>query len=195
MEFEFLNELKGQFVLLQKVTPDDAELIYHWRTGLSGKYLRQPEGYDLNMQRAWISSRNGSEINYIIRDVRTLEPVGMIGIYNLNGIDKVAEVGRLLLDESYLNKSTPYGLEALLLTYDFVFTVMKYRKISGVVAAKNSFMVKLQLFLGMTQEGYLKEHIWLSDGYEDVHVLSIFQKEFESVYKKKIRFLLKGFES
>ena len=158
MEIKFETTITGDYIILRKAEISDAEDIYSWRSGHSGRFLRHPEGYSVAMQEAWIKSRSDKEINYIIQDKKTLEKVGMISIYEVNTDDKVAEVGRLLLSDYYLTKSNPYGLEALLLGYDYVFNIMNFRKITGIIAAVNITMLKLQLFLGMKQEGYLEKH-------------------------------------
>lgn len=194
MPYNFEKIIKGDYIILTKVEIQDAEDIYKWRTGKSGRFLHQVDGYSKENQENWIKNRTQNEINYIIRDKNTLEKVGMISIYNINIEDQVAEVGRLLLSDLYLTKSNPYGLESLLICYDYVFNVMKYRKITGIVASINSSMVKLQTFLGMKQEGYLSKHTLINGKYEDLHILSIFKDQFDCSYKKKIIFLLKSFK-
>jgi RimJ/RimL family protein N-acetyltransferase len=194
MEIKFDTTITGEFIILRKVVVSDAEDIFNWRSGQSGRFLHHPEGYSVSMQEAWIRSRGDNEINYIIQDKKNLEKVGMISIYNLNIDDKVAEVGRLLLNDIYLTKSNPYGLESLLLGYNYVFNVMNFRKISGIIAAVNLSMVKLQLFLGMKQEGYFEKHTLINGNYEDLHILSIFKDQFNATYIKKINFLLKSFK-
>lgn len=194
MAINFENKIIGEHIILRKVELEDAKDIYTWRSGKSGKYLRHPEGYSIVMQEEWINSRSNKEINYIIHDKKTGESVGMISIYNIEEYDKVAEVGRLLLSDYYLSRSNPYGLEALLLTYDYVFTKMNFRKITGVIGALNTAMVKLQIFLGMKQEGYLERHTLIGSIFDDLYIFSIFKDQFNSIYKKKILFLLKNFK-
>jgi [ribosomal protein S5]-alanine N-acetyltransferase len=194
MEIKFDTTISGKFIILRKAEVSDAQDIYSWRSGHAGRFLRHPAGYNVNMQEAWIKSRSDKEINYIIQDIKTLEKVGMISIYDVNSEDKVADVGRLLLSDNYLTKSNPYGLEALLLGYNYVFNVMNLRKITGVIAAVNMTMVKLQLFLGMKQEGYLENHTLINGKFEDLHIMSIFKDEFNNTYTKKINFLLKSFK-
>ena len=193
MENKFLEIIDGNHIVLRKTTEHDAADIFKWRSGIAGKFLRQPDDYSVQTQRDWILSRSGNEINYIITDVTTKENVGAIGIYDVNDFDKVANVGRLLLDDIYLKKSTPYGLEALLIMYDYVLNVMKFRKITGDILASNEPMFKLQKFLGMKQEGYLEKHTLINGKFEDLHIMSIFSKEFNNTYRKKIAFLLKNF--
>ena len=194
MEIKFDNIILGEFITLRKVEFSDAQDIFTWRSGHSGRFLHHPDGYSVSMQEAWIKSRTEQEINYIILDKKTLEKVGMISIYEVNHDDKVAEVGRLLLNDTYLTTSRPYGLEALLLCYNYVFNVMNFRKITGIIAAVNVSMVKLQLFLGMKQEGYLEKHTFINSSFEDLHILSLFKGQFNSTYTKKINFLLKSFK-
>jgi diamine N-acetyltransferase len=194
MEIKFETTIIGDFIILRKVEVCDAEDIFNWRSGHSGRFLHHPDGYSIAMQQAWIKSRNDKEINYIIEDKNTLEKVGMISIYQVNIADKVAEVGRLLLSDIYLTKSNPYGLEALSICYDYVLNKMQYRKITGTIAAINTNMLKLQLFLGMKQEGLLAKHAFINNQYTDIHILSIFNDQFNNVYIKKIKFLLKSFK-
>ena len=194
MKLHFSKIITGDFIILSKVKIEDAQDIFNWRSGISGRFLHNPEGYSVVMQEAWIKSRTDKEINYIIQDKKSLEKVGMISIYQVNTDDRVAEVGRLLLSDIYLTKSNPYGLEALLLGYNYVFNVMNFRKITGIVAAVNIAMVKLQLFLGMKQEGYLEKHTLINGHFEDLYILSISKDQFNNTYTKKINFLLKSFK-
>jgi diamine N-acetyltransferase len=194
MEIKFDTTIVGEFIILSKAEQRDAQDIFNWRSGHSGRFLHHPDGYSVDMQKEWIKSRTNKEINYIIRDKKTLEKVGMISIYQVNTDDKVAEVGRLLLSDIYLIKSNPYGLEALLLGYNYVFNVMNFRKVTGIVAAVNTSMVKLQIFLGMKQEGYLDKHTLINGNFEDLHILSLFKEQFNNIYIKKINFLLKSFK-
>lgn len=193
MKNKFLETIEGTHILLRKTTEKDAEDIFKWRSGISGKFLRRPDNYSIQSQRDWILSRSDNEINYIITDKKTKDNVGTIGIYEVNDYDKVANVGRLLLDDVFLAKSTPYGLEALLLVYDQVLNGMQFRKITGDILASNEPMVKLQKFLGMKQEGYFEKHTLINGVHEDVHIMSIFTNEFNNTFKKKIAFLLKNF--
>ena len=193
MENRFEQILNGNFIVLKKTGTDDAEDIYKWRSGEGGKYLRQPENYSLEAQKKWIASRGDQEINYIILDKFSNEKVGTISIYDVNETDKVANVGRLLLSDDYLVKSNPYGLEAMLLCYDYVFNKMNFRKITGDIVATNGAMVKLQNYLGMTQEGLLSKHVLINGVYEDLHIMSLFAEVFENQYKKRVNIFLKAF--
>jgi RimJ/RimL family protein N-acetyltransferase len=193
MEIKFEKEIVGRHIVLRKITINDAQDIYTWRSSISGKYMRHPKDYSLISQEEWIKSRGANEINYIIFDKNSNEKVGTIGIYDVNDIDKIANVGRLILCGEYLGKSNPYGLEALLLNYNYVLNVMGYRKITGDILATNEAMFRLQKFLGMKEEGYLEKHVIIHGEPLDIYIMSIFKDEFNNIYRKKIEFLLKNF--
>jgi len=193
MDYKFENVIEGDFVTLRKVVLDDAPDIYRWRSSESGRYMRHVPDYSLESQIEWIRNRTASELNYIIYIKDSETKVGMIAIYDVNSIDLVANVGRLLLSEEYLKKSTPYGLESLLLTYSFVFDRMNFRKICGDILALNTEMFNMQKFLGMTQEGYLTQHVLIDDKYQDLFIMSLFKENFNS-YRKKINFFLRSFK-
>jgi diamine N-acetyltransferase len=182
MKFE--ETIEGKFIALRKVTVDDAADIYRWRTSSAGQYLHQPPDYSVDSQKKWIISRSDSEINYIILGWED-QKVGMVAIHDLNFDDMVGTVGRLLLDEKYIHKGTPYGLEALLLTYNYVFNNLNFRKITGVILGANEKVFSLQCFLGMTQEGYLKKHVILNGKLEDLYIMSLMKEDFPH-YAKKI---------
>ena len=194
MKNRFQNVLTGQYIILRKAEEKDAADMYQWRSGYAGRYMRVYPDFSIENQKKWIRSRGEDEINYVILDKNTEKSVGAISILNVNDADKVISVGRLLLDDQFLTQSKPYGLEALLLTYDYALNVMDFRKITGEILEANEAMVKLQKFLGMKQEGLLEKHVWIKGKYENICIMSIFKEQFNSIYKKKIAFLLKSFK-
>ena len=194
MARKFQDILEGKFVTLRKTTVDDAADIYKWRSGPAGIFMRQPANYSLEAQQKWILSRGNNEINYIISDKFSKEKVGTISIYDINEADKVANVGRLLLGDTWLTKSNPFGLEAMLLCYAYVFESMQFRKITGDIIASNADMVKLQTYLGMQQEGLLSKHVFINGQYQDLHIMSLFVEGFANRYTKRINIFLKAFD-
>ena len=186
----FKEKITRRYVTLLKVSVHDAEDIYRWRTSKSGEFLHQPLNYSVESQRKWITSRTGEEINYIIYRNDLMEKVGMVSIYEVNYEDMVTNVGRLILDEKYIHNKTPYGLESLLITYDYAFNTMGFRKITGVILGSNVKVYELQKYLGMTQEGYLKAHVMISDHFEDLYIMSLFSDEFTG-YSEKLKALLR----
>jgi diamine N-acetyltransferase len=194
MELDQYRNIDGKHILLRPMTEADAEDIYKWRTSVSGLFMNQPLNYSVNSQLAWIKARPQNEVNYIIYN-QAMDKVGMIAIVEIDEQNKKAEVGRLLLDEKYLNISTPYGLEALKLTYNIVLNEWKFNKIYGVILSKNQAMIKMQKFLGMEEEGVLKQHIFFNNEFVDLNLYCIFTDMLNKKYIPRINFLLKSFEN
>jgi len=192
MSHEFSPVIVGEFIYLSKVSEDDAELIYTWRTGESGKFLKQPKNYSVESQIKWIKNRTDDECYYMIHDKASGKKVGMVGIHNLSWDDLTGSVGGLILDEIYVHKSTPYGLEALLLTYGYFFNNLKFRKLHGNVLVSNDKIVGLQRYLGMKMEGELWEHVQINGEYENLILFALFKDDFPA-YSSKINDILNKF--
>lgn len=191
MKHEFDQVIRGEFITLKKVTINDAPYIFRWRSSSAGQYLNRPKNYSLEAQINWIESCKDTEINYIILN-KDGKRVGMIGIYDVDWVNGVSNCGRLILDEQYVHQHTPYGIEALLLGYDYVFNKMGMRKISGTILGLNTSMIGLQRYLGMTDEGLWKRHVLINGNYEDLCVMSLFRDDFGG-YKQNINNILDKF--
>jgi RimJ/RimL family protein N-acetyltransferase len=190
-EHKFPCLISGEFITLSKVMERDANFIFGLRTSDGAVYLNRPEGYSLQMQLAWQKSRTDEEVNYIIYDQARFK-VGMVSIYDCDWSNGVSNVGRLLLSNKFIHKSTPYGLEALLLTYGYVFNTMGFRKIAGTINTRNEKVYALQKYLGMNEEGTFRDHVLLNGKPQNLHFLSLFREEFPE-YSEMINKLLQKF--
>lgn len=186
--------IEGEFITLSKVMDVDAPFIYGIRTSEAAQYLNCPPNYSLESQLRWQSNRPSDEVNYIIYDKKEAKRVGMVAIYECDWSNRVSNVGRLLLQHNFVHKSTPYGLEALKMTYGYVFNTMCFRKIAGTVNTKNERTYRLQKFLGMNDEGCFRDHVLLKGEPQDLYFLSLFREDFTD-YSNQIDKLLQKFRS
>ncbi len=195
MSFRRSSLLDGEFIQLKEITAEDAEIIFNWRMGPSGQFMNQLDGYSLDMQKKWMACRPDSEINYIIVDKKNNEKVGMVAIVGISEQDKNAEIGRLLLAPEFLKKSCPYGLEALKLCSTEILLNWEFHKIFGNVLSENVPMLKLQKYLGMVEEGLLKDQKSIRGKMYDLHLVALFGENFTKKYIPRISLLLKAFEN
>jgi RimJ/RimL family protein N-acetyltransferase len=194
MELKAYKVLKGEFVELHEIILADAEIIYDWRTGTSGNFLNQPEGYSLENQKKWMQTRPANEINYTIVSKWSGEKVGMIAIVSISEQDQNAEVGRLLLAPEYLKSSNPYGLEALKICYNLILNEWGFKKIYGTILSENKQMLKMQKYLGMIEEGVQRQQKIIHGKICDLHFLAIFREELNKSYLPRVSILLKAFK-
>lgn len=193
MGFKKENIIEGDFILLREINLEDAETIFNWRIGVSGQFMNQPDGYCLEMQKSWMNNRPESEINYIIIDKKNNQSVGTVAILGISEQDKNAEIGRLLLAPEFLKKSNPYGLEALKLCSNQILNEWNFHKIYGNVLSENIPMLKLQKYLGMVEEGLLKDQKSIKGKMYDLHLIALFKENLVMKYLPSISLLLKHF--
>ena len=193
MNIDINKTIVGEFIELIQIDNDDAEMIYNWRIGLSGQFMNQPDGYSVEMQKQWMKSRPNNEINYMIVDKKNRLKVGMVAIVGISIQDKNAEIGRLLLAPEYLNKSNPYGLEALKLCSNQILNVWNFHKICGNVLSENVAMLRLQKYLGMKEEGLLVDQKSIKGKLYNLHLVALFKDDLQKCYLPRISMLLKAF--
>ena len=194
MDLKAYRILKGEFVELHEITLADAEAIYNWRIGASGQFMNQPDGYSIESQRKWMETRPANEINYMIVSKRSGNKVGMIAIVGISDQDRNAEVGRLLLAPEFLKLSNPYGLEALKICCNVILNEWGFNKIYGNVLSENKPMLKMQKYLGMVEEGNLRQQKVIHGKIYDLHLVAIFSDTLNKSYLPKISMLLKAFK-
>ena len=193
MEFKKSSIIEGEFIFLREIIIEDAETIFSWRTGPSGQFMNQPDGYDMEMQINWMNSRPETEINYMIINKKNNEKVGMVAMVGISEQDKNAEIGRLLLAPEFLKKSNPFGLEALKICSIEILNVWGFHKIYGNVLSENIPMLKLQKYLGMIEEGLLKNQKSIRGIMYDLHLVALFPDALKQKYIPRINLLLKAF--
>lgn len=180
--------LAGQFVNLRPLTVADAELTFAWRQGARAILLNQ--GAQTSEQQArWIANRPASEYNFVIETKRQ-QPIGMLSLTGIDPINRVAEPGRFLIGDEEAAKGRPAAAEAMKLLYELAFDTLKLRRVWGVVASDNRRMIKWQIYLGMTQEGRLREHLSINGQLQDAVVFGLLASEYRSMTLPRLESLI-----
>lgn len=177
------NILRGTFVDLIPLTIDDAELTFKWRNLERAQFLNKGSA-SIDQQRAWIAARPESEINWIITLKQSGVKVGMLSLINININSRNAESARFLIGDEEAVKGIPVAAEAMKILYDFAFTHLNLHKVYGQIAAINKSMIKWQKYLGMKEEGVLREHLMIDDELQDAVIMGILSKEYLTSKKK-----------
>jgi diamine N-acetyltransferase len=181
-------ELYGEFINLRPLTLEDAELTHRWRQGERAINLNQG-AESLESQRTWISSRPDSEYNFII-ELKDGRAVGMLSLVAVDLANRRAETGRFLIGEEPLTRGIPAAVEAMKLLYEFAFDTLKLARIHGSVASDNKGMYKWQVFLGMKEEGRLRNHYFINHHFQDAICLGLLEDEYRRSTLPKMRALV-----
>ncbi len=171
--------LTGEFVNLRPLQVGDAELTLAWRNSQRARLLNAGAA-DVEQQAAWIANRPGSEYNYII-ELKTGHPVGMLSLVGVNQVNRHAEPARFLIGDENATKGIPAAVEAMKLLYEFAFDKLGLVRLYGTVASGNPLMLKWQKYLGMHEEGRMRNHYFLDGKWHDAIALGILTEEYRNI--------------
>lgn len=180
--------LTGQFVDLRPLTVTDAELTFAWRQGARAVLLNQG-AQTAEQQALWIAGRPGSEYNFII-ETKQHRPIGMLSLTAIDAVNRVAEPGRFLIGDEAGAAGLPAAAEATKLLYGLAFDQLRLRRVWGVVASDNRRMIKWQTYLGMTQEGCLRQHLFINGHLQDAVVFGLLDAEYRSATLPRLESLI-----
>ncbi len=180
--------LKGEFVNLRPLTPDDAALTFRWRQSDRAANLNRG-AQTVEEQAAWLASRPPSEYNFIIV-LKSGTPVGMVSVSGIDMVHRHAEPGRFLIGDEEAVRGIPAAVEAMKLVYELVFDELQLLRVYGTIAAANGLMMKWQTFLGMREEGRLRNHYFLNGHFQDAVMVGMLADEYRKIALPRMNSLI-----
>jgi RimJ/RimL family protein N-acetyltransferase len=170
------TSLIGEFVNLRPLEVEDASITFNWRSSQRASLLNVGSK-TVDDQKEWIERRTKSEYNFII-ELKNKIPIGMLSLVNVNDINKNAETARFLIGDETSAKGIPAAVEAMKLIYGFAFDYLKLVRLYGTVASENKLMVKWQMYLGMKEEGRMRNHYFVGGRWQDAIMLGLLVDEY-----------------
>jgi RimJ/RimL family protein N-acetyltransferase len=183
-----IHTLTGEFVDLRPLTVDDAALTFHWRQGARAILLNQG-AQTVEQQARWIASRPAGEYNFII-ETKAHRPIGMLSLSGIDAVNRRGEPGRFLIGDEAAAQGIPAAVEAMKLLYELAFDRLRLRRVCGTVASDNTRMIKWQTFLGMVQEGRLRDHYFINGRFQDAVFFGLLESEYRSITLPKLNALI-----
>jgi len=177
--------LSGEFINLRPLTTDDAALTFSWRQSARAQLLNKG-AESVEQQARWIASRPASEFNFMI-ELKDGRAVGMISLTDVDRINSRAEPGRFLIGEEAAVQGVPVAAEAMLLVYELAFDRLRLHRVCGTVAGDNTRMIKWQLFMGMTQEGRLRDHYFINDHFQDAVFFGLLEPDYRRIAMPRLK--------
>jgi len=171
--------LEGEFVRLRPIQVSDAEITCRWRNDVRAIYLNRTDGSP-DAQARWIASRPAGEYNFVI-ELGTGQPVGMLSLLNIDMANRHAESGRFLIGDEHAARGAPVAAEAMKILYQLAFETLNLHRVHGLVSAQNALMIKWQKYLGMREEGRLRDHYWTETGFTDAVALGLLAEDYRAV--------------
>ena len=183
-----LQVLKGEFVNLRPLQLHDTELTFRWRHAQRAKFLNAGAA-TLEQQAAWIAGRPASEYNFII-ELKNGHPVGMLSLTDIDATNRHGEPGRFLIGDEEAAKGVPVAVESMKLLYELAFDQLGLIRLYGIVAANNHLMLKWQKYLGMKEEGRLRNHLCLDGQFMDGIFVGLLLDEYRQITLPRMNVLI-----
>jgi len=165
----------GDYVNLRVLTVEDAMMTLKWR-GMGRARNLNTVNSGLKEQEAWIKNRPASELNFII-ELKNKTPIGMLSLIGIDLVNKHAETGRFLIGDEDAAKGLPAAVEAMKLLYLLAFEQLGLVRIFGTIASGNMLMIKWQKYLGMKEEGRMRNHYFIDGKWQDAVMMGLLVDE------------------
>ena len=177
--------LRGRKTVLRPPAESDLPRIVRWindpdvRRLISNIYPQTEEE-----EKEWLKNLGKKKPNDIVVLIETSEgePIGMMGLHQINWVDRTAVTGALIGEKEYWGRG--YGSDAKMPLLKYAFDMLNLRKIYSRVIAFNERSVKYSLKCGYEREAVLKDHFFRDGRYWDEIILAAFRESFEAAWEK-----------
>jgi ribosomal-protein-alanine N-acetyltransferase len=178
-----LPVLVGRRVLLREPREDDAVQLYELvRDHEVTRFLAidppaSPDDTLFFIERCREYRRQDREYVFVIADVATDEPMGVIGLRHVDPPMRTAQVGTWVARRHW---GRAVNAEAKQLLLDFAFGTLKLHRIEARIAVDNHRSRRAFERLGAQREGRLRESFFKDGGYHDQDLFVVLAQEWRT---------------
>jgi RimJ/RimL family protein N-acetyltransferase len=172
--------LVGDKAYLRPASPEDIANTYHWFM------LSEPQAQSCRplpfstateaMEAFRKKERSPDQQTFMVIRKDDNTPVGRVRFFDLNSLNRSAEVG-LLVDPDMRRKG--YGLEALKLLCRYLIRYRGLNKVHAQTAAFNTGAIKVLEAAGFKKDGTLRHHYFYEGEYHHGLIFSVLAHELE----------------
>ena len=176
--------IEGKTVRLRSVEERDAEVTFKMRHDPEKARFVRPSQGTVEGQREYIRKQRETPGDYlfIIEDLQG-NPIGMKGVYDFNSEKNQIETGRFIGYGSQVQ-----NIEALMLSVDFAFDILKVDKVVMSALENNNVMLGIQKKFGVE---FTYRDRYEGIDYDNLH--SVLTKEAYAKSKPKVEALINRF--
>ena len=173
--------LEGKGILLRPLEKLDLADLNEWRNdysifkNLGGGF--QPLSID--QQALWMDNMiDLTSNNKRFMITKNNNSIGVVGLYNINYINRNCEFGIYIGNKSYHGKGI--GKEATLLMINYAFQNLNMRKVKLLVNDDN-FAHKMYEKLGFRNVGFYENERYVNGKYLNVYIMELLYEQFKGV--------------
>lgn len=175
--------LEGDLIRLTAIEKKDAADFARWYSDMEFLGLMTPMQaypFSLEEEESFIENQRKDDhsVNFAIRTLDENKIIGNCGLKGINRASANAELGVGIGEKAYWGKG--YGTDAVRVLLKYAFWEMNLHRIVLNVFSFNERAIKSYRKLGFQQEGVLREAVFRNGSYQDIVVMSLLRREWES---------------
>ena len=178
---KYYKKLVGDRLYLSPIHFDDAEKYVEWMADFrtSDGIGKSKDLITLKSEQEWIekSSVTDSNMSFAIVRLDNDEMIGNCGIMRIDHVNRTAELGIFIGNET--NRDEGYGSETLKLLLDFGFNYLNFHSVYLRVADYNERAKACYKKIGMKEGGRIREALYLNGKYYDSISMDMLRSEFD----------------
>ncbi|WP_333773484.1 GNAT family N-acetyltransferase [Streptomyces sp. IBSBF 3136] len=174
----------GKRVRLRGIEPNDWTAFMRFTADEEGlgdlpQPPRSAEGYRAWAQEQAVAKADGDCFQLAIEAVDTGATVGAVGSHLADSRAGWFEYG-VTIGADHRRKG--YAGEAILLLLRFMFAERRYHRCQARIFAHNEASLSLHRRLGFTEEGRLRDHVFLDGRHRDLVIVGMLADEFARLH-------------
>jgi len=183
-----MNMLTGKRIALRAIEESHLPILASWRSdGSTYPYFHEHVPISLAAQAEWFAAQrsNPGEVNFAVTTLDG-ELVGTISLVRIDGRNRRAELGRVLIGDEH-RRGSGFGREMTYLALEYAFGHLNVHKVVCEVIAENAPARELYRKFGFAEEGVLRQHVFKSGRYLDVVLMALFAKDYRDAPAETVR--------
>ncbi len=178
-EFEGRSSIiEGKRVKIRAIERRDLEKTLSWANDPEiAYYTNYIFPISMEMEIKWYERiLNESTRRTFIIENKEGVVIGLTAILNIDWQNRKAELSMLIGEKEYWGQG--YGRESVRTMLNHIFNIMGINKVYGRIIDYNQGALKMDLGAGYSQEGYIKDDIYLQGEFHDRYLVGITRSEF-----------------
>lgn len=171
--------MRNEIITLRSIEKVDLELIRAWNFDpIISKYFSPRLPISLDEQLKWYENQtsSNSKKKLIIELNETKEAIGMLGIMNLDFLNKNCEVGITIGNNNFEGKGI--ARQAITLVLDFLFKQFDMHMVYLNVLESNSRAIRFFEKMGFNKKGKIEDIMYLDNKYQSYIWMNLYKKDY-----------------
>lgn len=179
--------LRSDQIVLRPLERTDLETLARWRNEPQiHRWFFNIFPITLSGQENWYQGllKDQQRQLFVIQTIAEGRAIGTIGFDHIDWKNQKAELGNVLIGEPTY-RGQGLGKEAVGLMIDFGFIEMNLNRIYLEVYASNAAAIHVYKACGFKTEGILREVYFKGGAFQDLCLMAILRKHYETILKKE----------